>query len=96
MYWTDLGRKPRIETCSMDGYNRRTFISESVRSPAGITIDYAARRLYWSDTKPYTIESILLDGKGRKVIHKFPKGIGLIIVILYIVLVKNFIYKPTK
>ncbi|XP_027843018.2 low-density lipoprotein receptor-related protein 1 [Aphis gossypii] len=74
MYWTDLGRKPRIETCSMDGYNRRTFISESVRSPAGITIDYAARRLYWSDTKPYTIESVLLDGKGRKVIHKFPKG----------------------
>jgi len=75
MYWTVLGRKPRIETCSMDGYNRRTFISESVRSPAGITIDYAARRLYWSDTKPYTIESVLLDGKGRKVIHKFPKGI---------------------
>lgn len=76
MYWSDLGRKPHIEMCSMDGSNRRTFVSDSVRSPAGITIDYAARRLYWSDTKPYTIESISLDGKGRRVIHKFPKGIS--------------------
>ncbi|XP_050433383.1 low-density lipoprotein receptor-related protein 1 isoform X2 [Adelges cooleyi] len=74
MFWSDLGRKPHIETCSMDGYNRRTFVSDSVRSPAGLTIDYAARRLYWSDTKPYTVESISLDGKGRRVIHKFPKG----------------------
>lgn len=78
MFWSDLGRKPRIEMCSMDGTNRRSFISDSVRSPAGITIDYAARRLYWSDTKPYTIESVSLDGKGRRVIHKFPKGISFI------------------
>jgi len=76
MYWSDLGRKPHIETCSMDGYNRRKFIGDSIRSPAGITIDYAARRLYWSDTKPYTIESVSLDGKGRRVIHKFAKGIS--------------------
>jgi len=90
MYWTDLGRKPRIETCSMDGYNRRTFISESVRSPAGITIDYAARHLYWSDTNPHTIESVLLYRKGYKVIHKFLRVKSLIssvMVINYIILV---------
>lgn len=75
MYWSDLGHKPHIETCSMDGSNRRIFISDSVRSPAGLTIDYAARRLYWSDTKPYTIETVSLDGKGRRVIYKFPRGI---------------------
>jgi len=76
MYWTDLGRKPRIEMCSMDGTDRQSFIGDSVRSPVGLTIDYAAHRLYWSDTKPYTIEGISLDGRGRKVIHKFPKGIA--------------------
>ncbi|XP_050540895.1 low-density lipoprotein receptor-related protein 1 [Daktulosphaira vitifoliae] len=74
MFWSDLGRKPHIEICSMDGHNRRVFVSDSIRSPAGLTIDYAARRLYWLDTKPYIIESISLDGKGRKIIHKFSKG----------------------
>jgi len=74
-----MARKPHIETCSMDDSHRKTFIGDSVWSPAGITLVYAARRLYWSDTKPYTIESIPLYGQGRRVIHKFAKGNFLLI-----------------
>lgn len=50
----------------MDGSDRRTIIVDGVFWPNGLTIDYAAGRLYWADAKHHVIESANLDGSDRK------------------------------
>lgn len=36
--------------------------------PNGLSIDYASRKLYWSDEMTSAIESVNLDGSDRKMI----------------------------
>lgn len=50
----------------MDGSDRRTIIVDGIFWPNGLTIDYAAGRLYWADAKHHVIESANLDGSDRK------------------------------
>lgn len=57
----------------MDGRGRKTLV-DSVNWPTGLSIDYPARRLYWADPKALSIDSIMLDGRGRQMVHKFPQG----------------------
>ena len=76
MFWTDWGDisgSPRIESCSMDGAlgNRRTVIDASRHGgfwPSSLTIDYLARRLYWTDTKTASVHTALYDGSGHHVV----------------------------
>lgn len=69
MYWADAGSAPKIEVSWMDGSKRRPLITDAIRHPAGITIDYSQDHLiYWVDTKLNTIESIRADGSQRKMI----------------------------
>lgn len=68
MYWSDWGSKPEIARSLMDGTQDISFVSNNIRWPNGLTIDYPNQRLYWVDAKFSTIESILLDGTDRRVI----------------------------
>ncbi|KAF5276464.1 hypothetical protein FQA39_LY06533 [Lamprigera yunnana] len=69
MFWSDAGSAPKIEISWMDGSKRKPVITENIRHPAGLTIDYAMEHaLYWVDTKLNTIESMKHDGTERKVI----------------------------
>lgn len=68
MYWSDWGTKPEIARSLMDGTQDISFVSNNIRWPNGLTIDYPNQRLYWVDAKFSTIESILLDGTDRRVI----------------------------
>ena len=69
MYWADAGSAPKIEVSWMDGSKRRPLITEAIRHPAGVTIDYSQdHRVYWVDTKLNVIESMKPDGGLRKVI----------------------------
>ncbi|XP_047119261.1 low-density lipoprotein receptor-related protein 1 [Schistocerca piceifrons] len=72
MFWSDCGKKARIEVAAMDGTNRHTLIDASGQWPAGLAIDYPARRLYWSDPKALTVESVDLYGHDRRIVHIFP------------------------
>lgn len=45
---------------SMDGSNRKTLLG-GVGRASGLTIDYAARKLYWASAAP-SIETANLDG----------------------------------
>jgi low density lipoprotein-related protein 2 len=55
----------------MDGSKRRPLITDVIRHPAGITVDYAMdHTIYWVDTKLNTIESMKADGTLRKTIAK--------------------------
>ncbi|CAB3364278.1 Hypothetical predicted protein [Cloeon dipterum] len=71
MFWSDWGKKPRIETARMDGSERRVLVDKMVQWPTGLTIDYPARRLYWTDPKALTISSVDLNGRDRHEIKKF-------------------------
>jgi hypothetical protein len=72
MFWSDWGVNGRIESAYMDGTGRRALVDTMVQWPTGLAIDYPARRLYWTDPKAYTVESVDLSGQDRQVIRKFP------------------------
>lgn len=56
MYWTEWGGKPKIDRAAMDGTGRMTLVGNVGRAN-GLTIDYAERRLYWTDLDTTLIES---------------------------------------
>ncbi|VDK44235.1 unnamed protein product [Anisakis simplex] len=82
--WRD--DNPSIEKAFFSGYGRvRLFsyffidqnitftekvISEGIRTPNAISIDFVARKLYWSDARLDKIERCDMDGKHREVIMK--------------------------
>uniref|UniRef100_A0A8C4XVC9 Low-density lipoprotein receptor-related protein 2 n=1 Tax=Falco tinnunculus TaxID=100819 RepID=A0A8C4XVC9_FALTI len=69
MYWTDWGRQPKIECAWMDGQQRQTLVSEDLGWPTGLSIDYLNNdRIYWSDSKENTIESMRPDGTDRTIV----------------------------
>ncbi|CAB1435033.1 unnamed protein product, partial [Pleuronectes platessa] len=70
MYWTDWGRKPRIESAWMDGQNRVVLVKEEdLGWPTGLALDYLnGNRIYWCDSKENIIESMSHDGTDRKII----------------------------
>ncbi|XP_069676734.1 low-density lipoprotein receptor-related protein 1 isoform X1 [Periplaneta americana] len=72
MFWSDWGVNSRIESAYMDGTGRRALVNTMVQWPTGLAIDYPARRLYWTDPKAYTVESVDLNGQDRQLIKRFP------------------------
>ena len=68
IFWTDWGSTPRIERATMDGQHRLTIADTSLFWPNGLTIDYAANKIYWVDAKHHVIECANLDGTLRKTV----------------------------
>ena len=68
LYWSDWGDSPRIERASMNGDNRSVVVAGSLYWPNGLTLDYAAARLYWVDARHHVIESANLDGTQRQTV----------------------------
>lgn len=67
MYWSDWGRHPEIAKSLMDGSQDFSFVNTDIYWPNGLAIDYPNERLYWTDAKKHSIESVKLDGTNRKV-----------------------------
>ena len=74
LYWSLWGPNAKIETAMLDGSNRSILINENIEWPAGIAVDHPNRRVYWTDTKKRTVESVTMDGHDRQVVWKFPPG----------------------
>lgn len=68
MYWTDWGKPSEIAYAEMDGRNAKPFLRDDIGWPNGLALDYPNSRLYWTDAKKFTLESIRLDGTERKVL----------------------------
>lgn len=64
MYWTEWGGKPKIDRAAMDGTERTTLVPNVGRAN-GLTIDYAKRRLYWTDLDTNLIESSNMLGEPQ-------------------------------
>lgn len=65
MYWTEWGGRPKIDRAAMDGSGRITLVPNVGRAN-GLTIDYAERRLYWTDLDTTLIESSNMLGESLK------------------------------
>ena len=52
----------------MDGTDRMVIANTSLFWPNGLTIDYAAEKVYWADAKHHVIESSDLDGSHRRTV----------------------------
>ena len=72
MFWTDWGEKAKIERAEMDGSNRGIIISQDVTWPNGLTIDYNAEKIYWTDAKLFYIAKANYDGSNRQRIFRAP------------------------
>lgn len=72
MFWSDAGEDPKVEVAYLDGSRRKSLVTEGVRHPAGLTIDYASDHhpIYWVDTKMNLIETVRQDGTNREIILK--------------------------
>uniref|UniRef100_A0A9J2P3L7 EGF-like domain-containing protein n=1 Tax=Ascaris lumbricoides TaxID=6252 RepID=A0A9J2P3L7_ASCLU len=64
--WRD--DSPSIEKAFFSGYGREKIITEDIRTPNAIAIDFMARKLYWSDARLDKIERCDLNGKHREVL----------------------------
>lgn len=66
MFWTDWGRKPRIERAAMDGTLRTTIVDDRLFWPNGLAIDYPTRTLYFADAKLDFIDACDYEGGNRR------------------------------
>ena len=68
IFWSNWNDKqPAIQTATYDGYDSKSIITERIRTPNGLAIDYKARKLYWSDARLDKIERMNYDGSERMV-----------------------------
>jgi len=69
MFWADWGQSPKLERSGMDGdeTTRSDFVSDGdIFWPNSLTIDHEAGRIYWTDMKLTSIQSVRLDGSDRR------------------------------
>ncbi|CAJ0956680.1 unnamed protein product, partial [Mesorhabditis belari] len=72
--WTVERPFGSIECSNLDGSDRRTLVVDNIYEPNSITFDGPNERIYWTDFKKSTIETIRVDGKDRRVLEKYPHG----------------------
>ncbi|XP_066141061.1 low-density lipoprotein receptor-related protein 6 isoform X1 [Euwallacea fornicatus] len=70
LFWTDWGETPKIERAGMNGdpKTRKVIVSDNIYWPNGITVDYEAERIYWTDGKLLFIKAMDYDGKDMSTI----------------------------
>lgn len=78
-----MGVRPRIDSSSLEGSDRRVIASTGLASPSGITLDYLANKLYWCDVKLSVVESVNLDGSDRRILAQNDVGEALRLIITY-------------
>lgn len=80
IYWGDvIGNS--IKSAAYDGSGFNFYLPNDVKAPEGISVDWAARNIFWTDSKKYTIEVANIDTKVRKVLFSGtgisnPRGIA--------------------
>ncbi|XP_052423904.1 low-density lipoprotein receptor-related protein 2 isoform X8 [Carassius gibelio] len=76
IFWINKGANDEltIERVEMDGLNRTTLVFITAQLPRSLTMDVAARRLYWISVYKASIESIRTDGTGRFTFWDFFQG----------------------
>lgn len=66
LFFTDWGKNPRIERCSMDGQQRISIVNDSIQMPFGLTLDLAREEVYFTDRHLNYIEVVNYNGENRR------------------------------
>ncbi|XP_059400694.1 low-density lipoprotein receptor-related protein 2-like [Carassius carassius] len=76
IFWINKGANDEltIERAEMDGLNRTTLVFITAQLPRSLTMDVAARRLYWISVYKASIESVRTDGSGLHTFWGFFQG----------------------
>ncbi|XP_066507849.1 prolow-density lipoprotein receptor-related protein 1 [Hoplias malabaricus] len=76
MFWINKGSNDEmtIEKSGMDASLRTTVVVVTAQLPRSLTLDVAARRLYWISDFKMSVETVKVDGKGRHTFQAFFKG----------------------
>ncbi|XP_071143802.1 low-density lipoprotein receptor-related protein 6-like isoform X2 [Mytilus edulis] len=69
IFWTDIGKQPKIERSSLEGKERNVLVLHGLILPVSITVDTTNNRIYWTDPIRGTIESCDFYGNNRKVLR---------------------------
>uniref|UniRef100_A0A8C8LYL0 EGF-like domain-containing protein n=1 Tax=Oncorhynchus tshawytscha TaxID=74940 RepID=A0A8C8LYL0_ONCTS len=64
VFWIDSGEYPHIGRIGLDGSSRTVISDSDIFSPAALTIDYTAKRLYWADSHQILFSN--MDGSERR------------------------------
>lgn len=70
IFWIDCCLKPRIWSADLDGSNPRV-LTDRVAWPKSLVCDVSNERLYWTDAKQKTVNTITTSGLDQRVIYKF-------------------------
>ena len=73
MYWTNAPAGS-IHKAGMDGSSPVTLVPYGLSYPYGLTIDFASRRLYWTEYFGEKIQSSDLDGGDVQLLIQLPSG----------------------
>ncbi|XP_064646344.1 low-density lipoprotein receptor-related protein 1-like isoform X2 [Lineus longissimus] len=69
MFFTKSGSSAKVSRAAMDGSGKETeLVSKMITRPRGLTLDYANKHVYWTDTYANYIQRITYFGKQRTVI----------------------------
>lgn len=70
LFISDNGVNAKIYSANLDGSELKPFVESKLLWPSSLAMDYPNARLYWTDLKLRTIDSIGLDGKKRQLIRQ--------------------------
>ena len=76
LFISDCGLNPKILSSWLDGSNLKPIVQSKVQWPASLTLDYPAKRIYWTDLKRKTIETVQLNGLKRKLVTELEPKLG--------------------
>ncbi|XP_052831949.1 low-density lipoprotein receptor-related protein 1B isoform X1 [Octopus bimaculoides] len=76
IFWTNHDHFPQIESCDLDGHNRKVLVYKNIKRPSGLALDIPNRRLYWADIATKTIGTVDIDGNDQQQVAKFIQVAG--------------------
>ena len=68
LFWSDFSQHPVIESCGLDGSQRRVVVSSKLVWPSALALDLPTKRLYFADARLDYIEFVNYDGSGRRTV----------------------------
>ena len=65
LFWTDWGKRPRIDRSDLYGANRKVIVNNNLKWPNDLAIDHKSNQIYWIDAYLEVLASVDCDGNGR-------------------------------
>lgn len=69
LFWCEDSYLPKIFKADIDGKNISVFVKDRLMYPTSLAVDLPSQRLFWSDLKKHSIESVTLGGTARVIVY---------------------------